>query len=126
SHMGQIRIEADDFNAAATALERLVPGDIAGLQPGRMRYTQFTNPSGGILDDLMAARRGEHLFLVVNAGQKEADAAHLRNSLVGRARIETLFDRALLALQGPSAAAVLTRFDPRMDAMSFMSVGDLS
>ena len=51
SHMGQIRIEAENFAAASTALERLVPGDIRGLEPGRMRYTQFTNPAGGILDD---------------------------------------------------------------------------
>jgi glycine cleavage system T protein (aminomethyltransferase) len=126
SHMGQIRLEADNFNAAAAALERLVPGDVAGLQPGRMRYTQLTNPAGGILDDLMVARRGEHLFLVVNAGQKEADATHLRDDLVGRARIETLFDRALLALQGPSAAAVLMRFDSRAAEMGFMTVADLS
>lgn len=126
SHMGQIRLEADDFNGAATALERLVPADITGLLPGRMRYTQFTNPAGGILDDLMVARRGEHLFLVVNAGQKEADAEHLRENLVGRARIETLFDRALLALQGPSSVAVLTRFNSRAGEMPFMSVGDLS
>ncbi len=125
SHMGQIRIEADDFAAAATALERLVPGDIRGLEPGRMRYTQFTNPAGGILDDLMAARRGGHLFLVVNASRKEADAAHLRQHLAGHARIEELPDRALLALQGPSAAAVLTRFDRRADEMAFMSVGEL-
>jgi len=75
---------------------------------------------------LMVARRGEHLFLVVNAGQKEADATHLRDDLVGRARIETLFDRALLALQGPSAAAVLMRFDPRAAEMGFMTVADLS
>lgn len=126
SHMGQIRIEAGDFAAAATALERLVPGDIRGLEPGRMRYTQFTSPAGGILDDLMAARRGQQLFLVVNASRKEADAAHLRQHLVGHARIKELSDRALLALQGPSAAAVLTRFDPRADAMAFMSIGELS
>ena len=126
SHMGQIRLEADDFPAVAAALERLVPGDIAGLLPGRMRYTQFTNAAGGILDDLMVARRGKQLFLVVNAGQKEGDAAHLRDNLVGRARVETLFDRALLALQGPSAAAVLAQFDPRAGQMEFMSIGDLS
>lgn len=126
SHMGQIQIEADDFDAAATALERLVPGDIRGLAPGRMRYTQFTNAAGGILDDLMAARRGEHLYLVVNASRKEADAAHLREHLAGQARIGELSDRALLALQGPSAAAVLARLDSRADAMAFMSIGELS
>ena len=126
SHMGQIRIAADDFDAAAGALERLVPGDIRGLEPGRMRYTQFTNPAGGILDDLMAARLGDDLILVVNASRKEADAAHLREHLAGQARIEELADRALLALQGPSAAAVLSRFDARCGALGFMSIGELS
>ncbi|MGL1218040.1 glycine cleavage system aminomethyltransferase GcvT, partial [Vibrio parahaemolyticus] len=54
SHMGQVRITGPD---PAGALERLVPGDIAALQPGRMRYTMFTDGRGGILDDLMVTRR---------------------------------------------------------------------
>jgi aminomethyltransferase len=126
SHMGQIRIEADDFEHAANALERLVPGDIRSLAPGGMRYTQFTSPAGGILDDLMAARLGEHLFLVVNASRKEADATHLREQLVGRARVEALADRALLALQGPAAAVVLGRFDASVEDMTFMNIGEIS
>lgn len=126
SHMGQIRIAADGFDAAAAALERLVPGDIRSLAPGRMRYTQFTTAAGGILDDLMASRLGEELFLVVNAGRKEADLAHLRERLATLARIEHLADRALLALQGPRAAAVLARFDPRATAMAFMSMGEIA
>jgi aminomethyltransferase len=66
SHMGQVRLRGAD---AAAALETLVPGDIAGLGLDRMRYTQFTNEAGGILDDLMVTRRADHLFLVVNAGR---------------------------------------------------------
>ena len=126
SHMGQIRIAADDFDRAAKALERLVPGDIRGIEPGRMRYTQFTNAAGGILDDLMAARLGEQLLLVVNASRKEADAAHLREHLTGHARIEEQPGRALIALQGPAAAAVIARLDARADAMGFMSVAELA
>jgi aminomethyltransferase len=126
SHMGQIRIEADGFDAAAAALERLVPCDIRGLEPGRMRYTQFTNPAGGILDDLMASRLGEQLILVVNASRKHADAAHLRAHLAGLARVEELSTRALLALQGPAAAAVMARFDGRVQTMSFMSIAEVS
>ena len=64
SHMGQVALRGDD---PAVALEKLVPGDIAGLAPGRMRYTQFTNDVGGILDDLMVTNVGDYLFLVVNA-----------------------------------------------------------
>jgi aminomethyltransferase len=125
SHMGQIRLGADDFDAAAAALERLVPGDIRGLQPGRMRYTQFTNAAGGILDDLMASRIGDQLLLVVNASRKHADVAHLRAHLAGVARVVELSDRALLALQGPAAVAVLARFDARAEPMPFMSIAEL-
>ena len=67
SHMGQVRLTAKPGQNAAKALETLVPGDIAGLQPGQQRYTQFTNDAGGILDDLMVTSTGDHLLLVVNA-----------------------------------------------------------
>src|SRR4051794_19015571 len=78
SHMGQIALRGD---GAARALERLVPGDLAGLAPGHMRYTLLLNEAGGILDDLMATRVDGGLMLVVNASRKEADLAHLRRHL---------------------------------------------
>ena len=68
SHMGQAMLGGEQ---AKSALERLVPADIKGLAPGKMRYTQLTNPAGGILDDLMVTNRGDHLLLVVNASRKE-------------------------------------------------------
>src|SRR6201996_4858107 len=112
SHMGQIllRAKSGDTKDAAIALERLVPQDIVAIAPGRQRYAQFTNETGGILDDLMVANFGEALFLVVNAACKDADEAHLRDSLAETCVIEPLADRALLALQGPKAAAVLSKF----------------
>jgi len=116
SHMGQLRI---DGAGAAERMETVVPGDIAGLAPGRTRYTQFTNAEGGILDDLMVTNAGDHLFVVVNAACKQADTAHLR-TVFGDA-VTTLGDRALLALQGPSAEAVLSALAPEAAAMSFMS-----
>ena len=69
SHMGQIvlRPKSGEVGDAARALERLVPQDILAVAPGRQRYAQFTNEDGGILDDLMVANFGDHLFLVVNA-----------------------------------------------------------
>jgi aminomethyltransferase len=118
SHMGQVRL---DGAGAAAALETLVPGDIAGLKPGRMRYTLFTNPAGGILDDLMVTHAGDHWFLVVNAARKEHDVAHLRAGLAGKAKLTPLADRALLALQGPAAAAVLRRIAPAAGELAFMS-----
>src|SRR5262249_61195177 len=71
SHMGQVRLTARPGQNAAKALETLVPGDIAGLQPGQQRYTQFTNDTGGILDDLMVTSTGGHLMVVINADRKE-------------------------------------------------------
>src|ERR1700704_4131325 len=110
SHMGQIALKAKSGRVedAARALERLVPQDIVSVAPGRQRYAQFTNDAGGLLDDLMVANFGDHLFLVVNAACKAEDEAHLRANLSDSCIIEPLPDRALIALQGPKAESVLT------------------
>jgi aminomethyltransferase len=118
SHMGQVRLEG---GGAAAALERLVPGDIAGLKPARMRYTLFTNDQGGILDDLMVTNVGDHLFLVVNAACKAADLAHLQTHIANDCRVVPLPDRALLALQGPEAVAVLAQHAPDAAKLGFMT-----
>ena len=111
SHMGQIvlRPKSGKVEDAARALERLVPQDIVAIAPGRQRYAQFTSDSGGILDDLMVANFGDHLFLVVNAACKTEDEAHLRKHLSDVCIIEPLTDRALIALQGPKAVEVLAK-----------------
>ena len=121
SHMGQVRLTAKPGQNAAKALEALVPGDIMGLQPGQQRYTQFTNGSGGILDDLMVTSTGDHLLLVVNAACKDHDLAHLQEHLSSACEIEPMFSRGLLALQGPRAAEVLTRLVPQAPTMKFMT-----
>ena len=118
SHMGQVRVTSSD---PARAIESLVPGDIQALAPGRMRYTLFTNETGGILDDLIVTRRADDLFVVVNADCKEQDFAHMQAGMAGDATVEMLDDRALLALQGPAAAAVLARHAPDSGALVFMS-----
>ena len=118
SHMGQARLRPA---GAAEMLETLVPGDISGLAPGRMRYTVLTNAEGGILDDLMVTAAADHLFLVVNAACKERDFAHIEEKTKARCALEVLDDRALLALQGPRAADVLARFAPACRNMPFMS-----
>jgi len=122
SHMGQIRLTAKSGRNedAALALERLVPQDVMALAPGRQRYAQFTNDAGGVLDDLMVTNFDSHLFLVVNGACKEADEAHLRERLSDLCLIEPLADRALLALQGPKAAAVLANLGADVSAMRFM------
>ena len=121
SHMGQVRLTARPGHDAAKAVERLVPGDIAGLAPGQQRYTQFTNAAGGILDDLMVTSTGDHLQLVVNAACKDADLAHIQATLADACEIEPMFSRGLLALQGPQAVTVLSRFAPQVAAMKFMT-----
>jgi aminomethyltransferase len=123
SHMGQAFLTAPA--EVAEALETLVPGDIAGLDEHHIRYSQFTSDDGGILDDFMVTRMAagdteERLYLVVNASRKAADFAHIRSRLAGKATLTELSDRALLALQGPEAAAVLEPYVPQIAGLSFM------
>ena len=125
SHMGQIALKPKSgrIEDAARALEQLVPQDILTLSPGRQRYAQFTNETGGILDDLMVANFGNHLFLVVNAACKAEDEAHLRAHLADVCLIEPFPERALIALQGPKAESVLAKFDTTISTMTFMDAG---
>ncbi|HXI08426.1 MAG: glycine cleavage system aminomethyltransferase GcvT [Bradyrhizobium sp.] len=125
SHMGQIalRPKSGRIEDAALALERLVPQDIVAVAPGRQRYAQFTNEDGGLLDDLMVANFGDHLFLVVNAACKAADEAHLRAHLADSCVVEPLTGRALIALQGPKAESALARLGADVSAMKFMDSG---
>jgi len=123
SHMGQAWLEGPDV---AKAFESLVPGDVVGLQPGQIRYSLLMAEDGGILDDLMVTRPvddtdGSRLFLVVNAACKEQDFAHIAAKLAGKAVLTRLDDRALLALQGPEAKAVMARLGPAANALSFMT-----
>lgn len=126
SHMGQAVLRGADV---ASSFEKLVPGDIAGLTVGQMRYTLLLNDAGGIRDDLMATRFEEDgafaLFLVVNAGCKDADFLHIATSLGGEATLEILEDRALLALQGPKAEAVLAELAPDCRELVFLEGKDM-
>jgi aminomethyltransferase len=117
SHMGQLQLIGD---AAAAALETLVPVDVLGLEPYQQRYALFTNAQGGILDDLMVTRLPQGLFVVVNAACKVADTSHLRSALGDYCMIVELSEHALLALQGPAAVDVLKRLSPRVDFDSWL------
>ncbi|MCW1956652.1 glycine cleavage system aminomethyltransferase GcvT [uncultured Lentibacter sp.] len=123
SHMGQVILRGA---GAAAGLERLIPQDVIGLGEGRQRYGFFTNERGGIEDDLMFANRGDHMFLVVNAGCKEADVARLRAALEPEVQVDYIEDRALLALQGPAAEAALAAVAPEVGDMTFMDVATVS
>ncbi len=123
SHMGQaiLRPKAG-MEKLLKGLERLMPVDALGLAEGRQRYGLLTSDTGGILDDLMFAHRGDHVFVVVNAARKAHDLPWLAGHLAAEAEVEVL-DRALLAVQGPQAEAVLSGRAPGVAAMRFMDVG---
>jgi aminomethyltransferase len=122
SHMGQVQIRGE---RAAAAFERLVPADVQGLAPGRHRYTTFTNDAGGIQDDLIVGQVADGLLVVVNAACREADLAHMRAALEPECSVEELADRALLALQGPKAAAVLAALAPAAADLVFMQSAEM-
>lgn len=122
SHMGQILVyPTGSMEELALDLERLMPIDVVGLAPWQQRYGMLTNDTGGILDDLMIASRGDHYLIVVNAARKAADFTHLQNNLRS-AKLTMCSDRALLALQGPLAQGVLAQIIPEVAAMRFMDV----
>ena len=125
SHMGQVMVSGSSWEAVATAFEALVPMDVLGLADGRQRYGLFTNDAGGIEDDLMFARRGDDLFVVVNAACKDADIARMKAALEPDVTVTPITDRALVAVQGPGAGAAIASLDPAADAMRFMDFGKL-
>lgn len=133
SHMGQVFLIPDDknFQTVAAALEKLVPADIQSLKAGEQRYSQFLNTGGGILDDLMISRLAmkgyEHcLYLVVNAGCKTADYAHLKAHMPKNITVSVKDDTlSLIALQGPRAAQVLGCLNADVEDLVFMSHTDL-
>jgi len=119
SHMGQAQLTGAH---AAAALETLMPVDIVNLGVNKQRYALFTNDEGGISDDLMVTNAGDHLLVIVNAACKQQDMALLA-SLSDRCKVGELSDRALLALQGPQASAVMASLAPAVNELVFMTGG---
>ncbi|MFN3746601.1 MAG: glycine cleavage system aminomethyltransferase GcvT [Hyphomicrobiaceae bacterium] len=126
SHMGLCWLRGPNHAATARALEALLPADILNLKPGQQRYSQLLTADGGILDDLMVTRpegaeNDGTLLLVVNAACKEVDYAHIAKHLPAGIHLEVDETRALIALQGPRAAGVLSKLIPGVETMSFMT-----
>ncbi|AVS95868.1 glycine cleavage system aminomethyltransferase GcvT [Paracidovorax avenae] len=120
SHMGQLRLAGPD---AAAAFETLIPVDVIGLGLNKQRYGLLLNDEGGIIDDLMFVNRGDDLFVIVNGACKAGDIAHVQERIGGRCEVIPLPDQALLALQGPQAAAALARLAPGTASLVFMTGG---
>ena len=130
SHMGQAFLVGPDHETTARALETMVPSDVAGLKPGRQRYTVLLNADGGIVDDLMVTRplgaeNDGRLYLVVNASRKDVDYATIAAGLPANVRLEPIGDRALVALQGPMAAEVMASHAPAAADLAFMGAAEM-
>ena len=120
SHMGQLIISG---SGAESGLESLLPADLSILKQGRLRYSLLLSDDGGIIDDLMVTRRGDHFYMVVNGATKHGDIAHMRERLPQGVTIDHLEEQALLALQGPKAAEALSRLAPGVEELGFMTGG---
>ena len=120
SHMGQLTIYGANADAA---LEAMMPGDFKVLKDGRLRYSMLLDDTGGIVDDLMATRRGEHFYVVVNGATKAGDIQMMQSRLPRELVLDHMKEQALLALQGPEAAAVLDALAPGVAELVFMQGG---
>lgn len=118
SHMGQISVSGA---GAIPLLEALLPTAVGALAQGRIRYALLLNEAGGIIDDLMVARRAGDVLLVVNGATRLGDLAHIQTAAPSDAQVSLAQDQALLALQGPLAAEVLDALVPGVAALSFMT-----
>jgi aminomethyltransferase len=120
SHMGQLLIHGAN---ADTALETLLPGELKMLPDMKLRYSLLLDESGGIIDDLMATRRGEDFYVVVNGATKQGDIAEFERRLPREVIVDHMKEQALLALQGPRAVEVLDKLAPGVAELSFMQGG---
>jgi len=107
SHMGEIMVTGP---GAAAALDYALTGQPSALAPGRARYTMICAPDGGILDDLIVYRLADGDFLVVaNAANTDVVVKALTDRAGTGAQVTDRTDEyALIALQGPNAASILT------------------
>jgi aminomethyltransferase len=117
SHMGQLLIHGANVDAA---LETLMPGDFQAAADMKPKYSLLLDDDGGIIDDLMATRRGTDFYVVVNGATKHGDIQVMRNRLPGSVVVDYMKEQALLALQGPRAAEVLETIIPGVSELSFM------
>src|SRR5690242_21681495 len=120
SHMGQLLVHGRSVDAA---LEKLMPGDFQAAADMKPKYSLLLDDEGGIIDDLMATRRGDDFYIVVNGATKIGDIAYMEQRLPGGVVIDYMKEQALLALQGPRAGEVLERIVPGVSDLGFMQAG---
>jgi aminomethyltransferase len=120
SHMGQLFVHGRGVDAA---LERLMPGDFRSAADMKPKYSLLLDEEGGIIEDLMATRRGDDFYVVVNGATKHGDIAYMEQLLPEDVVIDHMSEQALLALQGPRAAEVLEQIVPGVANLAFMEAG---
>jgi len=123
SHMGQFIMEGAEV---VKFLSHITPTDFSLSTPALAKYTVLTNPQGGIIDDLIITKITEtKFFIVLNAGCKEKDAAWIRKNLPAGLSFVELDDRALIAVQGAKAEAVLNKFlaSGNLAELPYMNLG---
>ena len=120
SHMGQLLVHGRSVDSA---LEKLMPGDFQAAADMKPKYSLLLDDEGGIIDDLMATRRGEDFYVVVNGATKHGDIDYMQRRLPSDVVIDYMKEQALLALQGPKAAEVLDSIIPGVAELSFMQGG---
>jgi aminomethyltransferase len=117
SHMGQLLIHGEGVDAAH---ETLMPGDFQAAADMKPKYSLLLDDDGGIIDDLMATRRGSDFYVVVNGATKHGDIQVMQNRLPGSVVVDYMKEQALIALQGPRAVEVLEGIVPGVSALGFM------
>ena len=117
SHMGQLLVHG---RGADRALEQLLPGDLQSLKDQKLKYSLLLDDDGGIVDDLMATRRGDDFYVVVNGATKHGDIEEMERRLPREIVVDHMKEQALLALQGPRASEVLESIVPGVSELSFM------
>jgi aminomethyltransferase len=120
SHMGQLLVHGRDVEKA---LEALMPGDFQAAADMKPKYSLLLDEEGGIIDDLMATRRGDDFYIVVNGATKIGDIGYMEKRLPAQVVIDHMKEQALLALQGPRAAEVLETMVTGVSDLGFMQGG---
>jgi len=120
SHMGQLLLHGREVDVA---LEKLMPGDFQAAADMKPKYSLLLDDEGGIIDDLMATRRGSDFYIVVNGATKLGDIAYMESRLPPDVVVDHMKEQALLALQGPRAAEVLENLVPGVSELGFMQAG---
>ncbi len=105
THMGEYHVAG---RGAGEFIHRMVTNDVLGMAPGQAMYSAMCQPDGGIVDDLLVYRFPDRWMMVVNGATNAKDFAWLKGQVPPGVEFRDVTDdTALLAVQGPRAAAVL-------------------